>query len=681
VGATYNLIREYAEFEGARDLSTSPHWVMAIVRLGKPLSYSRNKAASVSLDITEGAKTRGSTLIITNDCIQMQVSRSKESHVKSLSASLVQSHTNYLVEVLPGDWIMAWIVHGQEKQTDLAKRIADGKACNGFDDGLKFVGRVRSIRKRMSRDKNSGTKSTRYQIMASAFAELDTTIFYDQHMADNSIASADLGRWLSRVGLDIRELFASEADEQKDNVHLLIPAFVELLLGTGVGDSLDATGTKELRQGTGGGLYEDTDGKTKSAPFGYLVPKEIGDLLGKTSRDPQKASGILAYADIMDMVFGVQTYSNTNENQYGVFIPELKDGKPTKGNHYYTGSPLMGAFLPFMPSFDNRPLWSVLSEYLNPLINEMYTCLRVNAAGNVAPTLVLRQIPFTSVVLANKFVGPSYRDVTLTTYDSLPRWVIPAAIVNDIDIGRSDATRVNFVHVYGQDSDNAKNIPITDQIVQNPPIRDDFDIQRSGLHSFMSTIACRVINEVGTTPKVWMEIIADHRIGSQYTLNGTIHCIGIQSPICEGDNIQFDGVVYHIESVDDVVSMDSGGGHRNWSTSLTLTNGLRADDVIGDTNEEYPIYPGFRKDDNTALDPGHGGSAFALKKGAADTDGLENEAVDNERVKSPFNPADDTSKPFSLDDIAGDTEPLDIDEMVGKKDNKKGKKLKKRSKK
>jgi hypothetical protein len=99
-----------------------------------------------------------------------------------------------------------------------------------------------------------------------------------------------------------------------------------------------------------------------------------------------------------------------------------------------------------------------------------------------------------------------------------------------------------------------------------------------------------------------------------------VSCLGIESPICEGDNLEFEGIVYHIESVNHSCAIDPGSGMRHWATTLTLTNGLRAEDshtgtsgtggtnngggTPSDTNPDFPIYPGFRQDDNTSIDPG-----------------------------------------------------------------------------
>lgn len=610
--ATYNLALDYSDNIDADDLSSSAHWVLAIVRLDVPLSYSRQQAGSVNLDVSVGAKTRGQTLIIAEDCVQLSVSRAKASHTKSLQATLKPGAANYLVEVLPGDWVLAWIVHDKDRADDLRFRIARGEACNGARDGFRFLGRVDSMRKSGSRLPNGG-RTVSYALTATAFKELDTQIFYDQNLADGTLEAQNVGRWLAKVGVDIQAIFAITAsDGQQDNVHLLIPTFVELLVGRGVSERINPTGGgKELQAFTGGGPAStgtspqtESETEAKEAPFAYLVPKEVGQLLGRTSRDASKAGGILAYADLLTLLFGVQKYEGGQPNTVSAFVPTVaQDDQLTTARHRYTGTPLLGSFLPMMPDLDNRPLWSVLQQYLNPVVNEMYTALRVQEDGSVAPTLVLRQIPFTTTPMAKKLDGDNAQvgltagasdlhRVAYTAYMSLPRWVIPSTLVTAFNVGRSDAQRVNFVHVYGQNADLATTQTITAQLVQNKPIRDDLDIQRSGLHAYMSTVACREVNTVGTTPSVWMELAADWLIGGQYVLNGTIACRGVSLPVAEGDNVEFDGVVYHVEGITDTCSVGPSGA-RSWTTTFTVSNGYNAADSDSDTDPQFPIYPGF----------------------------------------------------------------------------------------
>lgn len=614
----YNLLHDYGgEDDDKLDLiSTSPFWVVAVIPLAVPLSFSRKDMASVdTVDTGGGAKLRKpGVIVITSDCTQLSITGSKGSHTKSLNASLAQSDHNYLVEILPGDWVMAWIVNDQDRGVKLVENIKLGVRCNSFKDGFKFVGRVHSIRKQLSRSPD-GPLSAQYSMQAVAFQELNTQLFYDQHLADAQFAGkAGLGTWFAQIGLDVSDLFQFNAKRGvEDNVHKLIPSFLELLLGQGASTNLNPLASVGV-QAAFGSVAEEAD----EAPFAYLVPKEAGDLLGKTSRDVSKAGGILAYIDLMEMVIGVQTFSNTNAegNPHRVFLPDIAKGKGT--SYLYTGDPLMGAFIPIMPQFTNRPVWSVLQQFLNPVVNEMYTCFRVNDAGNVVPTIMLRQIPFSTNVFADRNTagglgngdeGPPQKSIKLTPFLSLPRWKMTPQLLHSIDIGRSDATRINFVHVYGQNAYSTNNVSITEQLVNNPPVHDDLDIQRSGLRSYMTTVACDAVNQVGNVPRVWMEFIADIMMGSQFTLNGTISSVGIHSPICEGDNLEFDSVVYHIESYTHNCSINEDGV-RSFTTSLQLVNGLRSDEgdsntKFGDTEDStFPVYPGILRSDNTFYDPG-----------------------------------------------------------------------------
>jgi hypothetical protein len=613
VPTTYDLGQDYGVIDG--DASHAPHWIIAVVRLSDPLTYSRATASSVTSDLSAGARTRGNTLIITEDCASLNISRSKSSHVKSLSALVLPGHANYLKEVLPGDWLLAWIVGDSTTAKSLRDRISTGQACNGFKDGLKFVGRVDSVRKQFSRPKpNSGAKSVSYAIQAFGFKELDTSIFYDQNLADNTQESQNISLWLARIGLDVQQIFAiSSVDgSQKDNVHLLISSFLEVLIGRGVSSNINNKDIPSaIQQFTGGGpasansiVPEDQSPPPQEAAFAYLVPQAVGDLLGKKSRS--KTSGILAYADILTLLFGVQQYTQGGASNPGAaFVPKIDaTNKLSTQQHRFTGQPLMGCFLPLMPDFDNRPLWSILQSYLNPVLNEMYTAIRPqDEDGSLVPTLVLRQIPFTTEPMRSKLDGKSSggNDAITqvkppyTAYLDLPRWEMPGGLVHNGDIGRSDAARINFVHIYGHNNDVSTSIPITAQLAQNAPIRDDVDIQRSGLHAYMTTIPCREVNQVATTPRVWAELAADWLIGAQYTLSGSLSCVGIHAPVAEGDNLEFDGVVYHIESINDSCQQMPNGA-RSWSTHLTLTNGIdpqSGTDSNGDTDQVAPMYPGF----------------------------------------------------------------------------------------
>jgi hypothetical protein len=73
-------------------------------------------------------------------------------------------------------------------------------------------------------------------------------------------------------------------------------------------------------------------------------------------------------------------------------------------------------------------------------------------------------------------------------------------------------------------------------------------------------------------------------------LDGQIELFGIQEPIDVGDNIQFEDVVYHIESMSHtcVVTPD---GVKSFSTSIALSHGMPADQ--SEATKDFPRYAGF----------------------------------------------------------------------------------------
>lgn len=625
----YDLLQDFGD--DPESASTSPHWVVAVVRLGLPLSFSRKEGKSVTTDVSQGARLRGPTLLLASDCFALTVTGDKDSHTKSLVAQLKQTDHNYLVEILPGDWVLAWMVADETKFLDLMARIARANPqdpCNKFDDGLKFVGRADSIRKRVSLSKDVGVKTTSVTLSAVGFRELDTQFYYNQYLSENDQSA---GTWLTKVGVNLDAVFgASLKDGQKNNSRALISTLLDLLVGKGVkGQKVNQAQVtvRQLGHEDAGSLQQTAGGGTLSdgteAPFAYLVPRQVAALLGVTQQGVSKHGGITSYADILATLMGVQKYSENGDgkDQRSTLLPRLDDGQSTD-NRMTTSSELLGTFIPVMPPFTNKPLWSVFQQFLNPAVNEMYTALRPNRAGRIMPTMVVRQIPFTTdafdFAMANQPPKPPYRDtrVEVTRFLELPRWKLPSVIVQDVDVGRSDATRFNFVQVYGQDVNQAENVTFPQQTAVNPPVRDDLDIQRSGLRSYVTTIACAIRDTVGKTPSTWIALVADRLIGSQYTLNGSISTYGIQAPIAEGDNVEWEDTVYHIESLTHHCAVD-GNGAKTWTTTITITNGMRSDGVSdteavggggssgsGGSSNDLPIYPGFRPEDNRVYDPG-----------------------------------------------------------------------------
>ncbi len=143
---------------------------------------------------------------------------------------------------------------------------------------------------------------------------------------------------------------------------------------------------------------------------------------------------------------------------------------------------------------------------------------------------------------------------------------------------------------------------VTDQLTLNPPIFDAVDTYRSGMRPIMRTVNCALTDQVRPDGAgLWMRAIADWSFGSQYTLNGTLTCMGIQAPIAPGDNLEFEGIVYHVEGVHHHGTIGEDGT-RFFRTTLRLTNGMPANQ--DDATADFPVYAGFINSQTTSATTG-----------------------------------------------------------------------------
>ncbi len=591
---TYNLAQDFAgktqtdPAETLESVSVSPYWVLLVIQFKYPTTYNR-KSLRFTIDPTSGVRddkdgngsfsnffpdaveVRGH-LVITSDCIQLSTTSTKNNHISSLNATLIRGEANYLNEIMPGDYIFAWMMNDSETYKKILNNIKSENPCNEFNDGLKFMGQVQSMRKSLTVS-DSG-KTVRFSLSAAGFTQFDTQLFYETGLEERIPGLANL---FKRYGASLTEILNEKGSGI--DVNEAIPAFLDILLGKGVAQNLGRVNTDNRTRSTAG----------LDAPYGFMIPAFVGKILGKEAK--AKTHGSVAFADLLDVIMGVQTYSEggSKGSDTDVFGPDNTLG--FSGTRKSTGTPMMGNFVPMAPQFTNQPVWSVLNQYLNPASNEMYTCLRVNADGRVVPTLIVRQLPFTSQIYKG--------NLPVTKFLELPRWKIPSVLVKSADLGRSESLRFNFVHVYGQPVNSATGSYLTEQIVDHPPLRDDLDIARNGLRGWFQTIPCSAQETRSGDPTRWMELLADTVMSQCLTLTGTITTVGIQAPICPGDNLEWDGVVLHLESITHNCAISSSG-HKEFQTIVQLTHGVRADP--GET--DLSIYAGVRHEDLSGFDPG-----------------------------------------------------------------------------
>lgn len=540
------------------------HALLAIAGLDIPVTYDRDQKASVDGSPSDGVALRGGKLVLVHDgIVRADVMRDKSSHVKHATVTVTGGARDLLRDVHPGDWAMLWLMPDRPTFDDVLDRVKKGDPANKPGDGLRMVARVQSVRARGTIQ--NGIKSISYTIQLAGFAEFDSQLYYDLNLATNDVLQAKVGGWLTRVGVDADDWFARHAtDDRADNINTILPDLLELVLGRGVSQDLNSAAQANLAGAFGAGAEG-------GAPNAYACPTIIAKLLGV---DP--GGGVVAYAELLSAQVGLQSYDSGNDLK--AMIPNLSDD-------------LQGAFYPFFPQMINTPFWSVLGQFLNPSINEMYTALKLadtDDGPGVYPAFVVRQIPFTTQAYGG--------DAKATPFLSVPRWVVPSSLMLDYDLGRSDATRVNMVHVYASALQFAGANSQSKQMVENPIIHDDLDIQRSGPRPLMLTVECAIDDNKSAAAGKWSELIADWSMGQHLTMNGTIQFVGLPGPMPEGDNVEIDGMVFHLEGIVDTYHVQPDG-KKFWRTLLKVTNG-----VLAEADDDLHYY-GTPTDSDTTLVP------------------------------------------------------------------------------
>lgn len=668
---SYNILKDFGVGESPDKLGFSGSACIAVYRRKYPATYSRKTKKSIAKGINLLTDLRG-VMVIVDDIAQAQVNSTKGNHVSTLTATL-RPGLNYVSEILPGDFIFCWMAQDKETIAAVVKKIGQGQPCNEWSDGLKFFGRVATCRKRAAVVPSTGTRLTSFTVTALGFTELDAKLYYEPYMQLPQFTPA-VG-FMQYYGIKINELITAAKGQTGGSFATddIVPQIYKVMFGSGVkpfrGDvqkrSFYAADGKNEEGGNTVHLSEGLDN-----PNIFTYPKEVAAIFGKTGGS--KPDGRFGLIDIMDFIHGVQEYRG-GETPTEIFSPNVPawDEPGTIG---FTGNRLMGTFLPNLPAMNGaHPIWALLNQFVNSAVNEMYTTLRVNPEGRVVPTLILRQLPFSSGLVGNSYIPPdelsftqrqqerqakaelaavggenskaglklirraearqkkngnkfepllapappAETPLTVTKFLELPRWKIPGIFVKDFDIGRSDAMRVNFIHVYGE-AGTPTGIKPSDQFVRDQPIRDDLDILRSGLRPYMATVPCGPTDLVKRAPGAWMHLLADIMMNQELSLTGTMNTHGIPQPICPGDNIEYDGVVAHIESV--AHNFHSGAdGMTQFTTSLQLSHGMSAEQA---SDDDMSLYAGLAAADLTSYDPAVTREGEGMTVGNGDSDNL-----------------------------------------------------------
>jgi hypothetical protein len=557
---------------------SSPAWVLTFIRWNvrdtiRTISPVPNSPSLLAIR---------RPLVVENDCIQLSVNVNKSVLTHSIQATLVETDVNYETAIAPGDFVFVNILNW-DKDARRIVNIASSQeldAINGFEDGFKGFFKVQSVRKTVQIIDNIGTKRVLYQITAFAFTEFNNCIYFNPYVArDNQGTAKDNLVFASNLAADYAQLMSADANNGTGpNVRDIIKALIESFVGKGVSDR----GATSISLPT---PYSGANFIPIAANTHFYMPQQVGTLLG--------LQNVAAAKDVYNYLFGIQQYSGGSASvapQVG-FWPS---NAPTTSDNrfYFTDQPTVGSTLLKAEYWNQHIAWSILNQYTNAPLNEFFTCFRLDGEGFVMPTVVLRQIPFTSEFYGNP---PFNTTANVTKFLSLPRWSIAPSLVIATDLGRDEAARVNFVQYYAQPPSEVEKHDgyMSVQTASQNYAYDINDVSRSGLRPIVVTTSFEDLT-VRTDVLIGRKcalIYGDAVMGEHLKMNGSVECVGISQPIAVGDNFEYEGVVYHIEEISHLCSVNIQG-IRSFRSVLKLSHGTSI--VQGQTYPEMVYGSGYQ---------------------------------------------------------------------------------------
>ena len=550
----------------------SPGWLLVFV----PFSVRDTKNSLNPGSWADAVRTEP-PIVVRSDCVALQVSESKAAPTGQLTASLRGGNINYAAAVAPGDYVFAWMSSDMGKLDRVARDAAAGQACNQYDSGLKFVGRVMSVRERLSVEPSTGVKQVLYTVVGSSFWEFTSKVYFNPILFQNvrpfQLMNDTIKDWSSLVG-----------PNGMTNCQDLVMMFIRTFMGYGPGEKSTSVV----------GLLRSPNGS-------FLVPNAIASMLG---RKGQREKSLPKYTDILDVVAGVQKYSwfgdslgLLDDSPWSKLQPNLKSSRALP-RQKKTAVPCSGNNAAIPNIWQDIVAWSLMQSYANTVVNELFTVTRVDGDGRIVPTLVMRQIPFTTPeYIKNLKAGSKKRSVKnslesqFTNFFELPRWVPDPSSVYDTDVGRTEAGRFNFVQVWGMSNAIERgDMKLTAAVAGGNYFIDENDVRRSGIRLKNDTSNFDYIPNDSTTlsnAPAWAQWVADWVVNSHLKFNGSITMLGVDQPIAIGDNFEWRGVVYHIEQVSHSCSIS--GGLKTFRTVVSLSNGL---DVRSESSD-VTVFPGM----------------------------------------------------------------------------------------
>lgn len=545
-------------------------------------------------------------MLVVNDCVQLSVNQSKSSHVQSASMVFVAGDVNYSTAVHPGDFVFINMlnddsrlfgVNGSPKNAtsdSLYLRAKNKKAINNKEDGFRGLFKIQQVRRIFVTDP-SGIKRLQFQVQALAFTEFNQVIYFNSYLYGEKERQGDRFKLFGHIPKD-----ASDMQTTKPlNLRITFKSLVEFLIGSGF--PKEFAGNKEE--------------VTRNHNANFLMPSEIGQMLGIGS--------VTRAADIYTYYNGIQSFrENASTDAIG-----MNPIYERKGNFIDCGDAPQGTVSLMGEYWNQTVAWSLINQYINSTLNEMYTTFKLTPENKVLPSVVYRQKPFTSAHFAVENTTAK-----MTEYLRLPRWRIDPSLILGYTLGKEEVARVNFVQVIGK----AREMSITSNLALQASDQsfkiDQGDILRNGLKPYI--VSCdfdfplpKDEGKQMTHSPEWTKLVFDWLNNGHLRESGELSCVGLEEPISVGDNLQIGDIVYHIESISTSM-VTAPNGVKSFRTKFSLSFGTHE---LSD--KQGPLYSQMANVDMDAereYDYNHNGGMLA---GVSD-----DQNVNKKNTRKGFNP-------------------------------------------
>jgi hypothetical protein len=486
-------------------------------------------------------------LLVINDAVNISVSFQKSSKTGSFSCTLMCGDINYATAIAPGDYVFVNIVDWEKDVIRLYEKSINYQPINTSKDGFKGFFKIMTVTKHLNTGPD-GKKMFYCTVTAQAFSELDTTVLYNP-LIEGQIKDEAKAFFSALVGDQYSNLLKIDTSCEK-----IIQILFEILLG----QSRRSTNVKGVKYGE----------------VHYLLPQNFGSFLGR-----RKAAHMNEVFNLLTGVWANRT-PPTSASLYKQLSPNFIKINSKDNIYGVKESPtLQGNRLLTVENWNQKTVWSILNDNLNSALNEMFVAFKFDPqSDSIIPTITVRQKPFNN---------PDYKPdegYPVTNFLSLPRWRLSPAMVYSYQLSKNQVLDINFVQVYTRGLAASAAGDLTRQITEENYISNKLSIQRGGQRPYVvsSNFDFPVGGEKRIKAKPWTKIVADWVINGHLKESGVIHCVGLEEPISVGDNLEFDGVVYHIEGVSHHFAV-TNDGKKEFKTALSVSYGIEVNSNANQT--------------------------------------------------------------------------------------------------